>query len=72
MKRLALICVLGLIPLISMAQTSSPAEQALVLANVTVIDATGAPARRGQTIVVVGDRIQEIGDALKVLSLIHI
>jgi len=65
-KRIALLCILGLIPLISMAQNPPPVEQALVIANVTVIDATGAPARRGQTIVVEGGRIQEIGDALKV------
>jgi len=65
-KRTAILCVLGMIPLVSIAQNQLPAGPALVLANVTVIDATGARARRGQTIVVEGDRIQEIGDALKV------
>jgi imidazolonepropionase-like amidohydrolase len=65
-KRTALTCIFGLISIHAMAQTPAPSEPALVIVNATVIDATGAPARRAQTIVVEGDRILEIGSALKI------
>jgi cytosine/adenosine deaminase-related metal-dependent hydrolase len=44
-------------------QPPQPAKIAppLVFTHVTVIDATGAPARPGMTVVITGDRITEIG-----------
>jgi|HubBroStandDraft_6_1064221.scaffolds.fasta_scaffold01780_15 hypothetical protein len=46
------------------AQQQSRADQAaLVVTHVTVIDATGAPARPDTTVVVTGDRISIIGGA---------
>lgn len=41
-------------------------RRALVLANVNVIDATGAPVRVNVTVVIEGGRITEIGDAATV------
>ncbi|HWP43973.1 MAG TPA: hypothetical protein VNO14_12095, partial [Blastocatellia bacterium] len=38
-----------------------PSPEALVLTHVTVIDATGAPPQADMTVVIVGDRIAEIG-----------
>ena len=38
-------------------------QEALVIAHVTVIDATGAPARPDTTVVIVGDRIAAIGNS---------
>jgi imidazolonepropionase-like amidohydrolase len=38
----------------------------LVLNHVTVIDATGVPARRNTTVVIVGDRIAQIGKSWQV------
>ncbi len=37
-------------------------EPAVVLSGVTLIDGTGAPARPGQTVIIVDDRIQAVGD----------
>ena len=38
-------------------------QLALVIAHVTVIDATGAAARQDTTVVVLGDRIATIGNS---------
>jgi cytosine/adenosine deaminase-related metal-dependent hydrolase len=38
----------------------------VALTNVRVIDGTGAPARAGQTIIIKGGRIAEVGDAARV------
>ncbi|TVP58062.1 MAG: amidohydrolase [Gemmatimonadales bacterium] len=37
-------------------------EPAVVLSGVTLIDGTGAPARPGQTVIIVDDRIHAVGD----------
>src|SRR5687768_7964755 len=37
------------------------AEEVIAITDVTVIDGTGAPAREGQTVVVRGRRIVEVG-----------
>lgn len=54
--------------LLSLALLASPqpqepakAPRPLVFTHVTVIDATGAPARPGMTVVITGDRIVEMG-----------
>ena len=39
----------------------SPLSRALVFAHVTVIDATGAAAKPDMTVVIIGDRITEVG-----------
>ena len=39
----------------------NPAPKALVFTHVTVIDATGAPANADMTVVIIGDRITELG-----------
>jgi imidazolonepropionase-like amidohydrolase len=40
---------------------------AIALTNIRVIDGTGAPARAGQTIIIKGGAIAEIGDAARVM-----
>lgn len=57
---LALVSLLAACPLPQPSQ-SIPQPQALAFTNVTVIDATGAPARASQTVVVIGDRIHAVG-----------
>jgi len=44
-----------------LAARSNPDQSPLVIAHVTVIDATGAPARPSTTVVVLGDRIAALG-----------
>jgi imidazolonepropionase-like amidohydrolase len=43
------------------AQQSSPKPAVLAITHVTVIDATGAPPRPNMTVVIVGNRIQQLG-----------
>lgn len=62
MKRVAfvaMVCVLGLL----CAQTSvaKPGPRVLAFTHVTVIDATGAPARPDSTVVITGNRITALG-----------
>jgi imidazolonepropionase-like amidohydrolase len=45
---------------------SRPADRSFAITNVTVIDMTGAAPRSGQTVLVTGDRIAEVGDAAAV------
>ncbi len=52
----------ALLPSQGPAQTSSPSGS-LALTHVTVIDATGAPARKDMTVVIKGDRIAALGPA---------
>ena len=66
MKHLAILCMVCLVPLFSAAQSKQFASKPLEITDVTVIDATGAPAKPGQTVVVEGDRISQVGDAKKV------
>jgi imidazolonepropionase-like amidohydrolase len=55
-----------LVPLVSAAQSKQFASKPLAITDVTVIDVTGAPAKPGQTVVVEGNRISQVGDAKKV------
>ena len=66
MKRFLLLCLMCLVPLVSTAQSREFAAKPLAITNVTVIDATGAPAKPGQTVVVEGNHISQIGDVKKV------
>jgi imidazolonepropionase-like amidohydrolase len=65
-KHLAVLCMVCLIPLVSAAQSKQFASKPLAITDVTVIDVTGAPAKPGQTVVVEGNRISQVGDAKKV------
>ena len=58
MKRLLLFVVAGCLVAISSAQSSTPST--LVIHDVTVIDATGAPAEPHQTVIVRDGRIEAI------------
>ena len=66
MKHLVVLCMLCLVPFISAAQSKQFASKPLEITDVTVIDTTGAPAKPGQTVVVEGNRISQVGDAKKV------
>jgi len=54
---LVILVLFSLLP----AQSSSSKANALVFTHVTVIDATGAPAKLDMTVVITGDRITAIG-----------
>src|ERR1700749_4505055 len=56
-----IILVLSALVLLSACATSN--DGALVITNVTVIDATGAPARPASTVVVRSGRIVSVGPA---------
>ncbi len=66
MKQLAMLCLVCLVPVVSAAQSKQFASKPLEITDVTVIDTTGAPAKPGQTVVVEGNRISQVGDAKKV------
>ena len=66
MKQLAALCLVCLAPIVSAAQSKQFASRPLEIADVTVIDTTGAPAKPGQTVTVEGNRISQVGDAKKV------
>ena len=55
-----LLLPLLLCPLLA-TETASANPMTLVIAHVTVIDATGAPTRPDMTVVIIGNRITEIG-----------
>jgi cytosine/adenosine deaminase-related metal-dependent hydrolase len=57
---LTILCVLVPSQLAAQSNVES-SRQILAITNVTVIDATGTPARLDATVVIVGDRIAEIG-----------
>jgi len=56
--KLGVACLLVL-ALVMCAKAS--AQQSIVLTNATIIDGTGKPAHQNRTVVIRGDRIQEIG-----------
>ena len=66
MKRLAVLCLVCLVPRVSAAQSRQFASKPLEITDVTVIDTTGAPVKPGQTLTVEGNRISQVGDAKKV------
>jgi imidazolonepropionase-like amidohydrolase len=65
-KYLAILCLAALAPMVSAAQSKQFASRPLEITDVTVIDTTGAPAKPGQSVVVEGNRISQVGDAKKV------
>ena len=61
-KVLLLTILVGLLPVGLFAlQGDNNQQKTLVFTHVTVIDATGAPAKTDMTVVVRGDRIEELG-----------
>jgi imidazolonepropionase-like amidohydrolase len=60
---LVLVCAAPVLVLAQTKQNTQP--KALVFTHVIVIDATGAPAKPDMTIVIVGDRIAELGPTKK-------
>ena len=66
MKKI-LVVLLLLLPAPSLAQANENSKpQAIVFAHATIIDMTGAAARPDMSVVIVGDRITEIGKSNKV------
>ena len=65
-KQLAALCLACLLPLALRAQSKEFASKPLEITDVTVIDTTGAPPKAGQSVVVEGGRISQVGDAKKV------
>ena len=62
MKKILLFLLVWLLPVGLFAQQGDNNQQkALVFMHVTVIDATGAPAKHDMTVVVRGDRIEALG-----------
>jgi len=61
-----MLCMVCLAPLVCAAQSKQFDSKPLEITDVTVIDTTGAPAKPGQTVVVEGNRISQVGDAKKV------
>lgn len=66
MKRIVLLGLACLVPLASRAQSKQFDSRPLEITDVTVIDTTGGPSKPGQTVVVEGNRISQVGDAKKV------
>ena len=67
MKRLTALLLLFVLPAPLFAQTKpQPETKLLAFTHVTIIDATGAPAKPEMTVVITGDRITRIGKAGKV------
>jgi imidazolonepropionase-like amidohydrolase len=58
--------LLGLAALLFAQAQQSTQPRPLVLTHVTVIDATGAPAKPEMTVVITGDRIRELGPTQRV------
>src|ERR1044072_1898146 len=62
MKKMLVVLLLLLLPSLSFAQANENSRtQAVVFAHATIIDMTGAAARPDMSVVIVGDRITEIG-----------
>src|SRR5262245_40821443 len=61
MKKVFMSALMALVtmPFANAQQSAQP--KAIVLTHVTVIDATGAPAKPDMTVVITGDRITELG-----------
>ena len=60
-RSLALLFLLSPFVCLSDQQTHSPMPMSLVFAHVSVIDTTGGPTQPDMTVVIVGDRIREMG-----------
>jgi hypothetical protein len=67
MKRVLAFLLLFLLPTPLFSQPKQqPAQPPLVFTHVTIIDATGSPASADMTVVIIGERIAEIGPSAKV------
>ncbi|MGA9770245.1 MAG: amidohydrolase family protein [Blastocatellia bacterium] len=67
MKKIFTLLLLPLMAAQALAQANqTPKPSAIVFAHATLIDMTGAAASRDQTVVIVGDRITEIGKSDKI------
>jgi len=67
MKKLLALILISLLPAVAFARRPQGGQpKPLVFTHVTVIDATGAPAKPDMTLVVIGDRITELGPTKKV------
>ena len=64
MTRMSALLLLSVVPAVLGAQPNrNPHQRALVFMHVTIIDATGAPAKPDMTVVIIGGRISAIGKA---------
>ncbi len=61
MKSILALLLSCLLPVVLAHSTQNPQSTRLVFTHVTVVDATGAPAKSDMTVVITGDRITEIG-----------
>ena len=61
MRKIFALFLASFVCLLSGQSATSPQPKPLVLAHVTVIDATGAPAKPDMTVVITGNRITAIG-----------
>jgi imidazolonepropionase-like amidohydrolase len=66
MKKLLIVFLLLLSPAALRAQSQSSQPKPLVFTHVTIIDVTGRPAQRDMTVVIIGDRIAQIGKTGKI------
>lgn len=66
MKRIPAVLFSCMLPVVLVHSTQNPQSTQLVFTHVTVVDATGAPAKSDMTVVITGDRITEIGKTQKV------
>src|SRR5205085_11690484 len=62
----SLLLLLLLSPLLLCAQQRTPKQRPFALTHITVIAATGAPARRDMTIIIAGGRVAEVGSSKKI------
>jgi hypothetical protein len=62
-KTSGLILIYGLVAVLGVQSNQNPQQKALVLAHVTVMDATGAPAQPDMTVVISSNRITSIGQS---------
>ena len=66
-KRFFSFCLILLLSFVSLGQAEpQDGQRSLVLANVNVIDATGAPVKVNMTVVIENGRITEIGEASRI------
>jgi imidazolonepropionase-like amidohydrolase len=67
MKRVTALLLLFLSSALLLAQTKPQTQpKPIVFTHVTIIDATGAPAKSDMTVIITGDRIREIGRTGKI------
>ncbi len=67
MKRMSALLLLSVLPGVLVAQPNrNPRQRVLVFTHVTIIDATGSPAKPDMTVVIIGGRINALGKAGKI------